>query len=167
MRRSLSLEYVRARRGRSDVVGGEATLPDDEVLRCVATVVRGGEAGDVRRLGELEAVLMDRLWSIDGSATVREVWEPLREERQIAYTTVMSTLDNLHRKGLVDRERDGRAYRYRPAASRAQYRAELMQQALGHDEDDAVLTHFIGQLEQDQLTRLQAVVRRITRRRSS
>lgn len=121
----------------------------------------------MRRLGELEAVLMDRLWSIDGTATVREVWEPLRKQREIAYTTVMSTLDNLHRKGLVERERDGRAYRYRPAASRAQYRAELMQQALGHDEDDAVLTHFVGQLEQDQLTRLQAVVRRIARGRSS
>lgn len=108
---------------------------------------------------------MDRLWSIDGTATVRDVWEQLRQEREIAYTTVMSTLDNLHRKGLVERRRDGKAYRYRPAASRARYRAELMQQALGRDDDEAVLTHFVGQLGPEQLTRLQAVVRRATRGR--
>ena len=124
-------------------------------------------AGNMRRLGELEAVLMDRMWSIDGTATVREVWEQLRRQREIAYTTVMSTLDNLHRKGLLVRERDGRAYRYRPAATRAQYRAELMQQALGRDDDDeAVLTHFVGQLGREQLTQLQAVVRRAAQGRS-
>lgn len=119
----------------------------------------------MRRLGELEAVLMDRLWSIDGTTTVREVWEQLRQERAIAYTTVMSTLDNLHRKGLVERKRHGRAYRYRAAASRARYRAELMQQALGRGDDEAVLTHFVGQLGRDQLAQLQAVVRRARRGR--
>jgi predicted transcriptional regulator len=85
----------------------------------------------VRRLGELEAVVMDRLWAIDGSATVRDVLEQLQQERRIAYTTVMSTMDNLYQKRFLDRERDGRAYRYRTLTTRAAYRAELMQQALG------------------------------------
>jgi predicted transcriptional regulator len=115
----------------------------------------------VRRLGELEAVVMDRLWAIDGSATVRDVFEQLQQERQIAYTTVMSTMDNLYQKRLLDRERDGRAYRYRTLTSRAAYRAELMQHALGAEaERDAVLTHFVGQLSEDERQRLQAVLER-------
>ena len=119
----------------------------------------------MRRLGELEAVLMDRLWSIEDTASVREVWEQLRREREIAYTTVMSTLDNLHRKGLLERERDGRAYRYRPVASRAQYRAELMRQALGRDDEhEAVLTHFVGQLGAEELSQLHSAVRRARRK---
>ena len=121
----------------------------------------------MRRLGELEAVLMDRLWAVDGTATVREIWEGMRQHREIAYTTVMSTLDNLFRKGFLDRERDGRAYRYRPVVSRAQYRAELMQQALGRDDDhEAVLTHFVGQLGDQELRQLRAVVRRAEQRSS-
>jgi predicted transcriptional regulator len=117
----------------------------------------------VRRLGVLEAVVMDRLWAVDDSVTVREVFEQLRQEREIAYTTVMSTLDNLYRKRFVDRARDGRAYRYHPLMSRAEYRAELMQHALGAEaERDAVLTHFVGRLSEEERQRLQAVLQRST-----
>ena len=120
----------------------------------------------MRRLGELEAVLMDRLWAISGTATVRDIWEQLRQERAIAYTTVMSTLDNMFRKGFLQREREGRAYRYWTVVSRAQYRAELMQQALGADGDDreAVLTHFVGQLGERELSQLRAAVRHAEKR---
>lgn len=115
----------------------------------------------VRRLGELEAVVMDRLWAIEGSATVRDVFEQLQQERSIAYTTVMSTMDNLYRKGFLDRERDGRAYRYHALMSRASYRAELMQQALGAEsEREAVLTHFVGRLSEEERQRLQIVLQR-------
>jgi predicted transcriptional regulator len=69
----------------------------------------------LRRLGVLEAVTMDRLWVVDDSVTVRAVFEQLRQKREIAYTTVMTTLDDPHRKRLVDRTRDGKAYRYRPS----------------------------------------------------
>jgi predicted transcriptional regulator len=116
-----------------------------------------------RRLGELEAVIMDRLWAIDGTATVRDVLEQLQEHRNIAYTTVMSTLDNLHKKGFVGRERDGRAFRYHTLTSQAEYRAELMRQALGAEtERDAVLTHFVGQLSEQERQRLAAVLRDTT-----
>ena len=53
-----------------------------------------------RGFGELEAVIMDRIWNRQGaSTTVREVFDELAAERVIAYTTVMSTMDNLHSKG--------------------------------------------------------------------
>ncbi len=41
---------------------------------------------------------MDRLWGREGAATVRQVFDELARERDIAYTTVMSTMDNLHRR---------------------------------------------------------------------
>jgi predicted transcriptional regulator len=53
----------------------------------------------VRGFGELETVLMDQLWSLGGAATVREVLEKLQVGRVIAYTTVLSTMDNLYREG--------------------------------------------------------------------
>ena len=50
-----------------------------------------------------------------GSATVRDVYEALREQRRIAYTTVMTTMNVLADKGYLRRTLEGRAYRYRPA----------------------------------------------------
>ena len=75
---------------------------------------------------------MDRLWDRDvDSTTVRELFDELAAERDIAYTTVMSTMDNLHRKGWLARERDGRAYRYWPTMTREEHSAQLMHEALG------------------------------------
>ena len=61
---------------------------------------------------------MDRVWAWDRPVLVREVLECLRRDRGIAYTTVMTVMEHLYRKGLLDRERDGRAYRYALAQSR-------------------------------------------------
>ena len=76
---------------------------------------------------------MDVLWdrSPGGSAgiTVREVAEALAD-RELAYTTVMTVLDRLAGKGMVEREREGRAWSYRPAASRDAHIAQLMLDAL-------------------------------------
>ena len=111
---------------------------------------------------------MDRLWAIDGAATVREILEQMRQERDIAYTTVMSTMDNLHRKGFLGRDLDGRAYRYHTLTSRAEYRAALMQQALGTEaERDAVLAHFVERLSDEERRRLQAVLRQTSDKRSA
>jgi predicted transcriptional regulator len=85
----------------------------------------------VTRLGDLERAVMDVLWDSSPAAglTVREVAEALAE-RELAYTTVMTVLDRLAGKGMVEREREGRAWRYRPAASREAYIAQLMLDAL-------------------------------------
>jgi len=52
----------------------------------------------MRQLGELEAVIMDRLWEWGRPALVREVLDDLRKDRPLAYTTVMTVMENLHRK---------------------------------------------------------------------
>jgi predicted transcriptional regulator len=113
----------------------------------------------VRGFGELEAVVMHRVWDHDGPVTVRELLDELRQGRPIAYTTVMSTMDNLHRKGWLARERDGKAYRYTAVASREEYSARLMREALAEAGDaQAVLTRFVAQMDGGQADALRAVM---------
>jgi predicted transcriptional regulator len=115
----------------------------------------------MRGFGELEAVVMDRLWAMGGSGTVRDVLEQLQRDRTIAYTTVLSTMDNLFRKGHLTRVREGKAHRFHTVVSHAEHTAALMRQALDTDTDsEAVLTHFVGEMTDDELTRLQQVLRR-------
>jgi predicted transcriptional regulator len=85
---------------------------------------------------------MDVLWERDSPATVREVAEALAG-KNLAYTTVMTVLDRLAGKGMVERERSGRAWIYRPAAPRDAYIAQLMLDALDlAGERDAALVRF-------------------------
>jgi predicted transcriptional regulator len=120
----------------------------------------------VRGFGDLEAVIMDRVWDRDGPVTVRELLDELLKERDIAYTTVMSTMDNLHRKGWLARVKDGKAYRYTATASREEYSARLMQEALADGGDaEIVLSHFVAQMDGQESEVLRSVLRRLTGRR--
>jgi predicted transcriptional regulator len=113
----------------------------------------------VQHLGQLESEIMERLWSTDQPVSVRDVVEDLRRDRRIAYTTVMTVLDNLHRKGLVGRTKDGRAYRYRPMRSREEHTAAVMEEILRSSEDrGTTLLHFVGQMSPDEVARLRAVL---------
>jgi len=85
---------------------------------------------------------MEVLWQTESSLTVRQVSNGLTQ-RNLAHTTVMTVLDRLAKKGFARRERDGRAWRYRPAATREAYVAELMLTALEQTGDrDAALARF-------------------------
>lgn len=97
-------------------------------------------------LGELERAVMAQLWSADAPLTVRDVHDRL--ERELAYTTVMTVLGRLAKKGLVRQERDGKAYRYAAASSREQMAAELMIDALGDVGEDrtAALVAFVDRV---------------------
>ena len=102
----------------------------------------------MRRFGELEAVIMDRLWERGRPTLVREMVEDLREDRALAYTTVMTVMDNLYRKGWLRRERDGRAWRYEPVLTRQAYTARLMHEALAVSDDRAgVLARFVAEID--------------------
>ena len=101
----------------------------------------------MRQFGELEAVIMDRLWDQGRPMLVREMVEDLRGDRPLAYTTVMTVMENLHRKGWLRRERDGRAWRYEPTGSRSGYTAALMNEALATSNDRrTALAHFVLQM---------------------
>ena len=113
--------------------------------------------------GDLEAVIMHRVWDHADPVTVRELFDELQQERVIAYTTVMTTMDNLHRKGWLTRVKEGKAYRYTATASREEYSARLMREALDDGGDtQAVLSHFVAQMDGEESEVLRAVVRRLT-----
>jgi predicted transcriptional regulator len=115
-----------------------------------------------RGFGDLEAVVMDRAWAHDAPVTVREVFDELAADRDIAYTTVMSTMDNLHRKGWLAREREGKAYRYWPTMTREERSAKLMRDAFHSGGDvDLVLSHFLEQMNAEESAKLRAALRKV------
>ncbi|AKU18406.1 BlaI/MecI/CopY family transcriptional regulator [Luteipulveratus mongoliensis] len=98
-------------------------------------------------LGDLESAVMQVLWTSESPLSVREVHAALTG-RDLAYTTVMTVLDRLAKKGLADRERDGRAWRYTARASREELTAQVLRTTLGGlDPADrtAALLHFLGE----------------------
>lgn len=120
----------------------------------------------MRGFGDLETVIMHLVWDHDSPVTVRDLLDELRQQREIAYTTVMSTMDNLHRKGWLARAKDGKAYRYTATASREEYSARLMAEALADGGDtEAVLSHFVARIDGQESDVLRAVMRRIADRR--
>ncbi|MGW5866377.1 BlaI/MecI/CopY family transcriptional regulator [Streptomyces sp. NPDC055239] len=113
-----------------------------------------------RPLGELEDSVMTRVWKWNRPVTVREVLEDLQQERSIAYTTVMTVLDNLHQKGWVRREAEGRAYRYEAVSTRAAYAAALMNEAWSRsDNPAAALVAFFGMMSAEQREALSDAMR--------
>ncbi|MFF6913957.1 BlaI/MecI/CopY family transcriptional regulator [Streptomyces sp. NPDC012466] len=103
---------------------------------------------------------MSRVWKWNRPVTVREVLEDLQKERSIAYTTVMTVLDNLHQKGWVRREAEGRAYRYEAVSTRAAYAAALMNDAWSQsDNPAAALVAFFGMMSEEQRRSLSDAVR--------
>jgi predicted transcriptional regulator len=128
----------------------------------MAVTVRGqGEVVTVvRGLGELEAEIMDRLWTWGRPATVREVVDDINRHRPVAYTTVMTVADILHDKGMLRRTKQGRAWLYEPVRSREQYTAAVMQDALGLSRDrSAALAHFVHEISPDEVEALRAALR--------
>ena len=94
---------------------------------------------------------MDLLWSAGEPRTVRAVFEEFHQQRPIAYTTVMTVMDNLHRKGWLRRELAGRAYLYEPVRSREEHSAELMSEALADSVDLATtLIHFVERMSPEE-----------------
>ncbi|GHE74692.1 hypothetical protein GCM10018785_48680 [Streptomyces longispororuber] len=105
---------------------------------------------------------MTRVWKWNRPVTVREVLEDLQQERSIAYTTVMTVLDNLHQKGWVRREAEGRAYRYEAVSTRAAYAAALMNEAWSQsDNPAAALVAFFGMMSPQQREALSDAVRMV------
>jgi BlaI family penicillinase repressor len=80
-------------------------------------------------LAPLELDCMNTLWPI-GHGTVREIRDLLAARRPRAYTTIMTIMDRLSRKGIVERVKSGRAYIYRPRLSAEDARAQALGQVL-------------------------------------
>ncbi len=102
-----------------------------------------------RSLGELESAALSALWDSAAPLSVREVQQRLRRE-DLAYTTVLTVLDRLHDKGLVAREREGRAFLYRPRVTREAWQGEHAARVLTGERtppSGAVLMAFLDSAE--------------------
>jgi len=117
------------------------------------------------QLGPLERELLGQLWT-HGSATVRELVDTGKVRQ--AYTTVMTTLDRLYKKGLLDRVAEGRAFRYSPRQSLEQFQrgaaVEGIRQLLGSaDQSQLPLSYLVDALgahDAQLLDELQVLVER-------
>ena len=105
----------------------------------------------INRLGDLERAVMDEVWAAAdrgaAAVSVREVHEQLAASRDLAYTTVMTVMGRLSDKGLLTREKAGRAFRYSAAGTREELTADTMrEQLVGMDTKDrrAAMLHFLG-----------------------
>lgn len=86
------------------------------------------ESSVAERLGPLETQLLRLLWQ-RGPATVRELLDS--GDISGAYTTVMTTLDRLYKKGLLERSPEGRAFRYAPRQTKQEFKGQLLRRAIG------------------------------------
>jgi predicted transcriptional regulator len=115
--------------------------------------------GGVRAFGELEAAIMDQVWAAGRPVLVREIRDGLRPGREPAYNTVLTVVEILYRKGWLARDKDGRAYRYRPTASREDYTAGLMGEVFDTSTDRlATLRLFMERIDPAEAGELRAML---------
>jgi predicted transcriptional regulator len=114
----------------------------------------------VREFGDLESAIMDVMWAADRPFAVREVREQMSYARPVAYTTVMTVMDILHRKGVLHRKKDGRAWRYWPAEVREEHDARLMAEVLRSGGNRVVtMRRFLERVSADEMESLRMAVR--------
>jgi predicted transcriptional regulator len=91
--------------------------------------------GLVKVLGPLETEIMQIIWQ-DERSTVKKVHRKLSQQRDIAYTTVMTTMSRLAEKGVLNRHREGLAYVYTPAITEDDFVTMVVRQVLDGLRDD-------------------------------
>ena len=119
--------------------------------------------GLVKVLGPLETEIMQTLWQEERS-TVKKVHRKLSSQREIAYTTVMTTMSRLAEKGVLNRHREGLAYVYTPAILEEDFVTMVVHQVLDgllDDYSDTTIEYMIDYLSRNnpaEIKRLQLVI---------
>lgn len=123
--------------------------------RCNTPIV-AKQTGRLQR-GELESLIMDVLWDRDQWLTPGDVHEITHRRHPLAYTTVMTIMARLWKKGMLDRRQEGRAFAYHPISTRDEWAAQQMGESLAAAGDPAAaLGHFVSTMNtknRDQLRR--------------
>ncbi|MGC4939841.1 BlaI/MecI/CopY family transcriptional regulator [Kribbella sp. DT2] len=113
----------------------------------------------MRAFGDLEAAIMQVVWSQDAPVTVRTITDALNTDRQLAYTTVITVTERLRTKGWLRRTRVGRSFEYAAERSADAYTAQLMDDALAASADrSTALMRFAGTLDHDEVAALRAAL---------
>jgi predicted transcriptional regulator len=129
--------------------------------------IRPEQVGLRASLFDLEAEIMEVVWSQgwDGF-TVTDVHEHLVAQREIAYTTVMTTLSRLYDKELLSREKDGRRYIYQARMTRSEFIEAMTREVLsslppvGQETAVALLVERVAEADEAELAHLEALIRK-------
>lgn len=120
-------------------------------LKNFATDFKPQKVGLRKILGDLETDVMEIVWKKD-KITVRDVYEILRAERQIAYTTVMTIMGRLAGKGILLKDTLGNTHIYRPALSKKEFTQYVINEVLDglfEDFTEPALNHFVDRLSKE------------------
>lgn len=116
-----------------------------------------------RPMGGLETEVLEQLWRAPDGATPAEVLESL--DTDLSYTTVMTILSRLWQKGLAEREKHGRAFRYRASVTKAELTAQRMTTVLVAASDRrAALSKFVDSLSPRDVRALRALLDKSAKR---
>ena len=113
-----------------------------------------------RPMGQLESAVMDVLWDHNGWLTPGEVHELLPGSDDRAYSTVLTILIRLYKKGRLERQRDGKAHAYRPVETREEYTAKRMSELLANSDRPTALVHFVSGLSASDRSQLRRALQR-------
>jgi predicted transcriptional regulator len=136
-------------------------------MRHIASIFMPRGRGIRKVLGGLEAEVMEIIWT-RGEVSVRDVYEVLRRRREIAYTTVMTTMGRLAKKRLLTQIKSGLAYQYRPAVTREAFKESVVGEVIDGLLDgfgDSVMVHLADRISGEDPARMEALAKAIRDRR--
>lgn len=111
------------------------------------------ESGIRKALGFLEADIMEIIWG-KGRLSVREVFEIIKNKRDIAYTTVMTTMDRLYKKGILSRKKIFKGYTYWPKLTEKTLEKHIIRETLKglfSDMKEPLMSYFANPEEPEDL----------------
>ncbi len=118
-------------------------------------------------LGDLEAEVMKIIWQ-QNRVTVRDVYEQLRLEKKLAYTTIMTIMSRLAEKGLLQKEARGNAYVYTPTISETEFAKKVASEVLDgllEEFSEPAISHMVDRLSSEDDAKLDELERMIKERR--
>jgi|ThiBio_1000_plan_1041568.scaffolds.fasta_scaffold03273_3 predicted transcriptional regulator len=122
----------------------------------------------VQLQGELQIEVMRALWRLGRAASVDDVRNELPDRQRGAYTTVQTVLNRLAERGLLVRQRQGKAIFYATKVSEGDYYSRSVQETLASASDGArrtALAHLVGDMDPGELDEIEALAREVAARR--
>jgi predicted transcriptional regulator len=122
-------------------------------------------------LGELEKLVLNHLWG-HGTADAKQVHDHFKKSRGGSLNTIQSTLDRLHKKGILAREKQGHAYQYRAAVDKKAFIGDLIRKVTQDfaPDNDQLLAAFVSvsaDMDEAQLDRLEQLIQDSRQRRDN
>jgi predicted transcriptional regulator len=142
-------------------------MADEEAPRVA--VFRPDESGLHQSLGQLEASVMGVVWGAEDPVCVEDVRSALASSKEAAYTTIMTTMDRLYKKGFLTRERRGKAYYYTARVTQAEMGTTVTKQVIDgllKTFAEPAISYFVEALGDSDPQKLDSLAALIARKRA-